>query len=143
MGDDLAGRPWFNDVAIDPLDPEVIYAATPWGVFRLDTRLVITAVVSEQTEPVLFALHPNYPNPFNPTTTLRFSLPQAGEVELSIYNLMGQRVANLVRGVQEAGPHVLQWNGRDEQGRELASGVYFYHLQAGAQVETRKLLLLR
>ena len=143
LGDDLAGRPWFNDVAIDPLDPEVIYAATPWGVFRLDTRLVITAVVSEQTEPVLFALHPNYPNPINPTTTLRFSLPQAGEVELSIYNLMGQRVANLVRGVQEAGPHVLQWNGRDEQGRELASGVYFYHLQAGAQVETRKLLLLR
>jgi hypothetical protein len=143
LGDDLAGRPWFNDVAIDPLDPEVIYAATPWGVFRLDTRLVITAVVSEQIEPVLFSLAPNYPNPFNPSTTLRFSLPQAGEAELSVFDLMGQRVATLIHGPQEAGAHLLQWDGRDEQGRELASGVYLYRLQTGAQVETRKLLLLR
>jgi flagellar hook assembly protein FlgD len=93
--------------------------------------------------PQHFALYPNYPNPFNPSTTIRFSLAQAGEAEVSIYDLLGQRVAVLVRGVQEAGPHVFQWNGRDDQGRELASGVILCRLQAGAQVETRKLVLLR
>ncbi|MCC7262050.1 MAG: carboxypeptidase regulatory-like domain-containing protein [Candidatus Latescibacteria bacterium] len=110
----------------------------------IDLAGATTAVAEEEaTRPQGFTLSPNYPNPFNPTTTIRFSLPQAGEAELAIYNLLGQRVATLVRGVQEAGSHVLQWNGRDDQGRELASGVYFYRLQAGAQVETRKLLLLR
>ena len=110
----------------------------------IDLAGATTAVAEEEaTRPQGFALHPNYPNPFNPTTTIRFTLPQPGEAELSIYNLLGQRVATLIHGVQEAGPHVLQWNGRDEQGRELASGVYFYRLQAGTQVETRKLLLLR
>ncbi len=143
LGDDLAGAPWFNDMAINPLDPEVIYAATTWGVYRLDTRTVVTAVEGGRATPETFALASNHPNPFNPTTTLRFSLPQAGEAELSIYNLLGQRVATLVKGPQEAGPHALQWDGRDDAGRELASGVYFYRLQAGTQVETRKLLLLR
>ncbi|MCC7262644.1 MAG: T9SS type A sorting domain-containing protein [Candidatus Latescibacteria bacterium] len=139
----LAGLPWINDAAYDPQDPALIYAATAWGVYRLDTYQPETAVGEAQLTPVVFALHPNYPNPFNPSTTIRFSLPRAGEAELCIYNLMGQRVATLMYGVQEAGPHVLQWNGRDEQGRELASGVYFYRLQAGGRVETRKLLLLR
>ncbi len=110
----------------------------------IDLADAVTAVAEGMTAlPQGFTLAPNYPNPFNPTTTLRFSLPQAGEAELSIYNLLGQRMATLVHGVQEAGPHVLQWNGRDDAGRELASGVYFYRLQAGGQVETRKLLLLR
>lgn len=62
---------------------------------------------------------------------------------LTIYNLLGQRVATLVKGQQEAGPHTLVWDGRDGQGKKLASGVYFYRLQASAQVQTRKLLLLR
>ena len=107
--------------------------------------ITITVVLGDHTflQPSTLFLSPNYPNPFNPSTTLRFSLPQAGEAELSIYNLLGQRVATLMHGVQEAGPHTLTWNGRDEQGRELASGVYLYRLQAGAQVEARKLLLLR
>jgi immune inhibitor A len=109
-----------------------------------DTFSVEVGVVAGmEAAPLRFALSTNYPNPFNPTTTLRFSLPQAGEAELSIYNLLGQCVATLVHGPQEAGPHTLVWNGRDDQGRELASGVYFYRLQAGTQVQTRKLLLLR
>lgn len=89
------------------------------------------------------SLAPNSPNPFNPTTIIRFSLPHPEESELAIYNLRGQRVATLVKGSQEAGNHVLQWDGRDAQGRELASGVYFYRLQAGNWVETRKLLRCR
>ena len=143
IGANLEEGMTYNDVAIDPVTPSVVWAATNGGLFRLDTDQGITAVEEGATAPSIFSLSPNYPNPFNPTTTIRFSLPQAGEAGLSIYNLLGQRMATLVHGVQEAGPHVLQWNGRDDAGRELASGVYFYRLQAGAQVETRKLLLLR
>ncbi|MBI2502319.1 MAG: immune inhibitor A [Candidatus Latescibacteria bacterium] len=143
LGDELAGVPWFNDVAVDPLVPRLLYAATPWGVYRLDTGREITAVEEAGTVPQRFSLEPNYPNPFNPTTTIRFSLPQRGEVELAIYNLLGQKATTLVKGMQESGMRQVVWDGRDEQGRELASGVYLYRLQAGAEVETRKLLLLR
>jgi photosystem II stability/assembly factor-like uncharacterized protein len=143
LGDGLASMPWFNDVAVDPLAPYLVYAATPWGLYRLDTSGEITAVEEATSVPQRFALQQNYPNPFNPTTTIHFSLAQPAEADLSIYDLLGQRVATLVKGVQEAGPHALQWDGQDEQGRELASGVYFCRLQAGAQVETRRLVLLR
>ena len=64
-------------------------------------------------------------------------------MELLVYNLVGQRVTTLMSGVREAGGYTVQWNGRDERGRSLASGVYLYLLRAGAQVEMRKLLLLR
>jgi len=64
-------------------------------------------------------------------------------VELALYNLAGQKVVTLANGYREAGRHTARWDGRDDQGRALASGVYLYRLQAGAQVETRKLLLVR
>jgi len=89
------------------------------------------------------SLEQGFPNPFNLQTTIRFNLAQRGDVELAIYNLLGQRVATLVLGEQEAGSHEVRWEGRDETRRELASGVYLCRLQAGAQVETRRLLLLR
>jgi hypothetical protein len=75
---------------------------------------------------------------------IRFALPKAGEVELALFNLAGQRVATLVEGVRLAGTYTVRWDGMDDDGRALASGVYLYRLQAGEQqVETRKLLLLR
>jgi hypothetical protein len=88
--------------------------------------------------PAAFALEQNYPNPFNPTTIIRYALPQARHVRLEVYNTLGQQVAQLVNGGQEAGYHEIQF---DSSG--LASGVYFYRLQAGTYVETHKLLLLK
>jgi len=88
--------------------------------------------------PVTYALSQNYPNPFNPTTGISFTLPQASDVKLEIYNIMGQRVAALVDGHLEAGEHVVQWNASD-----VASGVYFYRLHAGEFTETRKMMLLK
>jgi len=90
-------------------------------------------------------LSANYPNPFNIATTIRFALPSRSDVELAIFNLAGQQVATLVEGVREAGTYTVRWDGRDDSGRELASGVYLYRLQTsdGRQMETRKLLLLR
>ena len=122
------------------------------GTFYLDDfRLVagptpaVTAVVEERTDqrPGSFVLNQNYPNPFNPATTIRFDLPDAGEIDLAVYNVSGQRVATLARGQRSAGTYSLRWDGLDDSGRELASGVYLYSLQAEGQTQHRKLLLLR
>ena len=93
--------------------------------------------------PSHFVLGQNYPNPFNSTTTIRFDLPAPHQVRLTVYNLTGQEIAELVRGPRRAGSYTLSWDGRDRDGRPLASGVYLYRLEAGDQVKVRKLLLLQ
>jgi len=106
-----------------------------------------TVVLEERAAraPQAFELAQNYPNPFNSDTVMRFALPTGTDVELTVTNLAGQRVATLVRGVREAGTYTVRWDGQGDDGRELASGVYLYRLRTGGrqQVETRKLLLLR
>ena len=101
----------------------------------------ITEVAAET--PGGFELGEAYPNPFNPETTIPFDLPSSADVDLSLYNLAGQQVATLASGLREAGSYNLVWDGRDDAGRDLASGMYFYRLIAGDRVETRKLMLLR
>ena len=93
--------------------------------------------------PTDFTLSQNYPNPFNPTTTIRFGLPGAAQVELAIYNIVGQKVKLLVRGYYQAGDHEVEWQGTDDEGRPVASGVYFYRLTSEGVNETRKMLLLK
>ena len=107
------------------------------------TYQVPTAAAEISTLPQEMRLWPNYPNPFNSATVIRFVVPQAGEVELAIYNLMGQRVAVLVEEVLQAGAHSVIWNGRAGDGRVLASGVYLYRLRMGVREEMHKLLLIR
>jgi hypothetical protein len=99
---------------------------------------VITALNYIPPQPTEFRLWQNYPNPFNPSTTIRYGLPHKSVVQLTVYNTLGQQVATLVQGDQEAGYHEVNF---DASG--LSSGVYFYRLHAGTYVETRKLLLLR
>ncbi len=88
--------------------------------------------------PESFSLEQNYPNPFNPTTTIEFSLPAAGDVTLVVYNIMGQEVTRLADGHYEAGHHQVEWDASN-----VATGVYFYRIQAGAITETKKMLLLK
>ena len=104
-----------------------------------------TAVLEDHTAalPQALALSQNYPNPFNSQTVICFALPASGEVELAIYDLAGQRVALLVSGMREAGTYAVNWDGRDDRGQELASGVYLYRLRVGNKEETRKLALVR
>jgi hypothetical protein len=97
----------------------------------------------ESPLPQVFALAQNHPNPFNPVTTIRFSLPRSGEVELAVYSVMGQRVATLLHGPWAAGSHTVRWDGTDDSGRQLGSGVYLYRLISADQAETRKLILVR
>lgn len=113
-----------------------------------DIRLVHarpTAVTEEHTAivPGSSSLEQNFPNPFNSNTTIRFSLSEFGNIDLVVYNLTGQKVATLAHGRRSAGEYTLRWDGRDNAGLALASGVYLYRLQTGFRVETRRLLLLR
>lgn len=83
------------------------------------------------------------PNPFNPKTTVSFDLSTAAEVRLDVYNSRGLRVARIVDGHRAAGPHAVTWNGRDQHGRNLPSGVYVLRLEAGQLVSTAKMTLAR
>ena len=97
------------------------------------------SVVALQT----FALHANYPNPFNAETQMTYALPVAGAVELAIYNVRGQRVRTLVQGVQAAGRYQIVWDGRNDTGAGLASGVYLSRLTSTQGVRVRRLLLIK
>ena len=102
---------------------------------------------TSQTEvnliPGSFALHQNYPNPFNPRTEIRFDLPKEGNVELAIYNLMGQKIRNLTSGSMAPGYHSIVWNGTNDIGSQVASGMYFYSLSSEAFHSTKKMLYLK
>ncbi|NIO55422.1 MAG: T9SS type A sorting domain-containing protein [Candidatus Latescibacteria bacterium] len=85
----------------------------------------------------------NYPNPFSASTTIEYFLPSNAPVTLTVYNILGQRVARIIEPMKPKGPHSIVWNGRDENGKKVASGIYFYRLQAGAFSATKKMVLLR
>ena len=91
--------------------------------------------------PTAFALGANYPNPFNPATTIPLAVPAgAKDVDLTIYNVLGQPLRRVWTGPLPAGEHELTWDGRDAQGRPVAAGVYVYRLQVGEQTRTRKMV---
>ncbi|KAA3604453.1 MAG: T9SS C-terminal target domain-containing protein [Calditrichaeota bacterium] len=112
------------------------------ALFAKPTQLpkVTTEIIPES-----FSLKQNYPNPFNPSTTIEYWIPNQGEgfVTLKIYNVLGQEVKTLVNEVRQTGIHKILWNGTDENGKSVASGVYFYRINAGDFVSSKKLLLLK
>jgi hypothetical protein len=92
---------------------------------------------------VRFGLAQNVPNPFNPATSIRFSIPRAAVVSLVIYDVSGREVRRLVAGKMPAGYHEVAWNGKNNKGAAVSSGMYFCRLQANKDQATRKLILLR
>ena len=93
--------------------------------------------------PVTFALHQNFPNPFNPITTLRYDLPSDALVTLSIYDMLGRRVTQLVNTTQEAGFKSTKWDATDRTGKQVSAGVYLYRIEAEEFVQTKKMVLLK
>ena len=93
--------------------------------------------------PVTFALHQNFPNPFNPITTLRYDLPSDALVTLSIYDMLGREITQLVNISQEAGFKSVQWDAKDSMGKPVSAGVYLYQIYAGEFVQTEKMVLLK
>lgn len=132
----------------EPLRQEAV------GLFRVseallrrdDGRLVRPrqlGQVEARWVPQSYALFSNYPNPFNPSTAIRYQLPVRGMVQLVIYDALGQRMRTLADGEQAAGFHRTMWHGRDDDGRAVAAGVYFYRMRAGGFEQVRKLLLVK
>ena len=90
-----------------------------------------------------FALHYNYPNPFNPVTTIRYELPEDTDVHLVIYDILGKHVKTLVNQTQEPGYKSVRWNGRNDMGQTVSAGMYFYRIQAGSFSKVQKMVLLK
>ena len=112
-----------------------------WYVTR--ERLVIVGTESDPPEgiPKNFELHPNYPNPFNPTTRIRYGVPKAAFVRIGVYNALGQLVTELVSDEKVAGYYDVEWDGRIRGGGHAPSGVYFYRFDAGRFTQTRSMVL--
>lgn len=98
---------------------------------------------NEFNVPKIFKIHQNFPNPFNPSTTIRYDLPKAVKVSLKIYNVLGQEIKTLVNHKQTAGFKSVDWDGRSNAGHPVSSGVYVYRIEAGSFVKSKKMILLR
>jgi hypothetical protein len=101
-------------------------------------RTVATSVAEPDAVPKEYALEQNYPNPFNPNTTIKFELPRASQVSLTVYDILGREVSVLVNDRRDAGVHEVEFDGSN-----LASGVYFYRMKAGDYVSTKRMLVVR
>ena len=122
----------------DPANP--IYYV-PIHVLVDSVLLDLTAV--NTGVPAKFKLAQNWPNPFNPTTTINYYIPEIARVELAIYNVLGQKVKTLVNRLQQPKTYRIEWDGTNDQGHAVASGIYIYRLQAGKNIATKKLILMR
>ncbi|MCK4404500.1 MAG: T9SS type A sorting domain-containing protein [candidate division Zixibacteria bacterium] len=120
---------------------KTLYAVVEYAIMILEKS---TLVEEEEGEtPKYFELHQSFPNPFNNHTTIKYSLSKAIDVSLVIYNILGQKVRTLVRKERQSGLKTVIWDGKDDQGRDLSSGIYFYQLQAGRLTQTRRMVLLK
>ncbi|MFZ0391920.1 MAG: FlgD immunoglobulin-like domain containing protein [Calditrichia bacterium] len=90
-----------------------------------------------------FELFSNFPNPFNPVTTINYNIPETTPVQLTVYSVSGEKIRSLVSGTQSAGGHSVVWDGKNDQGRPVGSGIYLYRLQAASQVLSKKMMLLK
>lgn len=141
-----AGKYYFlvmsQDAHVAPQNPgESRWRDPSRGAYKFsitDLKGTLTDIEEVAELPTDFKLEQNYPNPFNPTTTIRYSLPEANTVSLTVYNMLGQKVATLVNAQQSAGVYNVNFNAAN-----LSSGVYFYRLQSGKQVRVQKMLLLK
>lgn len=121
--------------------PDTLKTLTPSS--SISVTVVVAAGKSESLLPDAFSLSQNYPNPFNPETVIKYALPEDCHVELTIYNMLGQKVKTLISQYQNAGYKMVHWNGKDDKGNEIASGVYFYKIKSPKYSETKKMVSLR
>ena len=140
----------YNSPCIDAGDPAIFDSmfGCDWGLGEIrsdmgaygggDSVLVDIHDDKEPETPIRFGLSQNYPNPFNSKTLIRYNLPEASEVTISIYDILGRKVETLVQGEQPAGYYQVVWDGKNQ-----SSGMYFYRIQAGEYAETRKMVLIK
>lgn len=152
---------WDLDYAsADAYDPDVSdYAPHWWGSQWVDTNfekyyMYRDVILSDQTTVGIddekpsqivkgYYLTQNYPNPFNPSTNIRYGLPEAGNVKIEVYNILGSKVATVFRGKQSAGEYTVTWNGKDDAGNNVASGIYYYQMTTPEFTQVKKMILVR
>ena len=108
-----------------------------------DSRELQVNIEYQKSLPNNYTLDQNYPNPFNPETEISYSLLEAGNVKLEVFNIMGQKVTSLVNQYQDAGSYTVTWNSRNQDGIQVSSGIYFYKLNANNFAETKKMILMK
>jgi hypothetical protein len=114
------------------------------GVAQLnDNEKILLGNALIREIPTSYGLQNNYPNPFNPTTTVKYQIPENTHVRLVVYNMLGQIVRTIVDQPQEAGYYSIQWDGRNNYGESVSSGIYIYRIQAGSFVASKKMNLIK
>ena len=108
-----------------------------------ETGTMVSTEPEQPSLPVGYALMQNYSNPFNPVTTIEFSLPEIQNVRMTVYDILGHEIMSLANRKYEAGTHRIIWNGKNHSGQMVSSGMYLYSIDTGKFMETRKMLLLR
>jgi hypothetical protein len=147
------GDYWTRDgaaVEVDLQAVETMNAFLRYSQEQLDSLTAPVSIGGEEGKggalPHTYRLGQNFPNPFNPVTSIQYTVPGAegekAQVRLAVFDLRGRLVRSLVEGLVEAGPHAIVWDGRDEEGEKVASGTYLYRLTTGDLVETRKMIAL-
>jgi len=134
---------WKMRALVDDPTPPLIRVD---GLIDYADRLLPAAVQGLETRkglPQALRLEQNAPNPFNPETQISFALPEGGPVSLEVYDVLGQRVRSIWEGVLQTGYYTMRWNGRDDQGRPAASGVYIYRLETAGQIMAKRMVLVR
>jgi flagellar hook assembly protein FlgD len=119
---------------------------TLWSteIFSFSVADTVTAIEDEFTGiPEKFSLIQNFPNPFNPVTIISYQLPKNSSVELTVYNTVGQPIRTLVNSNQSAGTYQLQWDGKNDKGVNVSTGLYFYRIKAGSFVQMKKMMLIK
>ena len=127
---------WIRFVSNDPVNDTL-------SVYVEGSAKQVTGIAEGEGLPTTFGVSPNYPNPFNPTTTIKYQLPQTSDVKLAIYNALGQRVRTLVDARIEAGYHSAEWDGRNDAGAQVASGIYIYRFSADNYLRVQKMILMK
>jgi hypothetical protein len=145
---EMTTMPGFSDmdIAVGQTYYYQVFAVDANGNRSDGSNVITTSIVSvedAQALPSSFGISQNYPNPFNPTTSIEFAIPEASQVSLEIYNLLGQRVRTLVHGYVPAGYLSTQWDGLDQNGNELSSGTYIYRLETVEASFSKKMVLMK
>jgi len=138
------GATWTNILSsVDEVNNIICGVTTSLSPFVVAEPTPVSVDDPNAARPTTFSLAQNYPNPFNSSTAIAFAVPRRSSVNLSIFNLLGRRIITLVEDTKSAGAYQIEWDGNDESGSPVASGLYLYRLQAGDYSETRKMLLLK
>jgi flagellar hook assembly protein FlgD len=119
----------------------------PWNdtltIYTQGTGKQVTGIAENATLPTTYGISPNYPNPFNPTTTIKYQLPHQSDIRLTIYNVLGQKVRTLLNEKMEAGYYSVDWDGRNDLGVQVGSGIYIYRFSADSYHRVQKMILMK